>query len=65
MKKNEKMKNSNLLLSIFSALGLTLFASCSKNNQNDPSPVAKPVAIVTHTYGLLPMTPDQYANVPR
>jgi len=59
------MKNSNLLLSTFTVLGLTLFASCSKNNQNDPSPVAKPSAIVAHTYGLLPMTPDQYANVPR
>jgi hypothetical protein len=47
---------------LFAAIGMLMFYGCSKTEQVAP---ADDQVTPQHVYGVLPATPDMYANVPR
>ena len=53
---------SSILLT--SAIAVLMLYSCSKSNNSDVVPAASNDNVALHNYGLLPMQPEQWANVP-
>lgn len=53
---------SSILLS--SAIAVLMLYSCTKSNNSEVVPAATSDNVTVHNYGLLPMQPEQWANVP-
>jgi C1A family cysteine protease len=58
------MTSSTKTLIVFFTISTLLLYSCKKTDNNAGSPAAGVTTIQPHVYGLLSMTPDQWASVP-
>jgi hypothetical protein len=57
-------KNLRLTPVLSAAIVMLMLYSCTKSNNSDVVPAATNDNIALHNYGLLPMQPEQWANVP-